>query len=57
MDCNKYNEKGCSDRGEEKHKTNMWADICSGNCLMTVNEGIHNKLISPDNLTIIKCVF
>jgi hypothetical protein len=40
--------------GEENHETDMWADICSGYCAMEMNEGIHNKLISPYILTIIK---
>jgi hypothetical protein len=52
MDLNKYNEDSCSDGGKENHETNMWANICNGYCSM--NEGIYNKLISPDILTIIK---
>jgi len=54
MDPNKYNEKSCNDGGKENHETNMWADICNGYCSMKMNEGIYNKFISPDILTVIK---
>ena len=44
--------------GKENHEKNMWVDICNGYCSMRMNEGIYNKLISPDILTIIEvCIF